>query len=77
MDLPIFGVSEPANTAIKVEIPHDPCLHMEPTNKIWVVGQGGRYVIGHMLDPDCCVLNKVRPYLVLLCKSSSHKTGFQ
>ena len=29
--------SGPGNTAIKTEIPHDPDLNMEPTDKIWVV----------------------------------------
>ena len=32
-----FGISEPENTSIKTEIPHDPDLNMEPTDKIWVV----------------------------------------
>ena len=32
-----FGISESGNTSIKTEIPHDPDLNIEPTDKIWVV----------------------------------------
>ena len=32
-----FGISDPGNTAIKTETPHDPDLDMESTDKIWAV----------------------------------------
>ena len=32
-----FGISEPGNTSIKTEIPHNADLNLEPTDKIWVV----------------------------------------
>ena len=54
-----FGISEPRNTAIKTEIPHDTDLK---TRNCKV----GCYSSSHMLVSNRGVSNKSRPHLVLI-----------
>ena len=42
------GISDPGNTAIKTEIPHDPDLNME-SDLLKTNGKVGRYSSSHML----------------------------